>query len=114
MTIQTTSSAVHGPFASTDVSAVESLVRGMALELGPDIRVNCMSPGMVRSDAYAGMDEDARESMYQATGESLPVGRVGTNVEIAEATIYLMTNGYISGVVLDVDGGHMVRQYASR
>ncbi|MDA9983409.1 SDR family oxidoreductase [Gammaproteobacteria bacterium] len=52
--------------------AVESLVRSMALELGPDIRVNCMSPGMVRSDAYAEMEEDAQEAMYEATGESLP------------------------------------------
>ena len=95
-------------------SAVEGLVRGLALELGPDIRVNCMSPGMVRSDAYAGMEERARENMYQSTGESLPVGRVGTTEEIAEATLYLMTNGYTSGVVLDVDGGHMVRQYATK
>ena len=95
-------------------SAVEGLVRGLALELGPAIRVNCMSPGMVRSDAYAGMEEGARETMYQSTGASLPVGRVGTTEEIAEATLYLMTNGYTSGVVLDVDGGHMVRQYATK
>lgn len=95
-------------------SAVEGLVRGLALELGPGIRVNCMSPGMVRSDAYAGMEEGARETMYQSTGESLPAGRVGTTDEIAEATLYLMTNGYTSGVVLDVDGGHMVRQYATK
>ncbi len=95
-------------------SAIEGLVRGLALELGPDIRVNCVSPGMVRSDAYAGMEDGARENMYQSTGESLPVGRVGSTEEIAEAALYLMTNGYTSGVVLDVDGGHMVRQYATR
>ncbi|MEM7399822.1 MAG: SDR family oxidoreductase [Pseudomonadota bacterium] len=94
--------------------AVEALARGLALELGPDLRVNCMSPGMVRSDAYAGIDPDKREAMYQATGESLPIGRVGKVDEIAEATLFLMRNGYTTGVVLDSDGGHMVRQYATR
>lgn len=94
--------------------AVESLCYGLALELGPRLRVNCVSPGMIRSEAYDGMDEAARENMYEATGESLPVGRVGTVQEAASAALYLMSNAYSSGVVLDVDGGHMIRQYASR
>ncbi len=94
--------------------AVESLARGLALELGPDIRVNCCSPGMVRSEAYAAMTEAARAAMYRSTGESLPAGRVGSTEEIADAVLFLMTNGYTTGVVLDVDGGHMIRQYATR
>ncbi|MEM8915373.1 MAG: SDR family oxidoreductase [Pseudomonadota bacterium] len=94
--------------------AVESLIYGLALELGPRLRVNCVSPGMIISDAYAGMDERARQEMYEATGESLPVGRVGTVEEAAMAAQYLMTNTYSTGVVLDVDGGHMIRQYAKR
>ncbi len=94
--------------------AVEALARSLALELGPAIRVNCLSPGMVRSDAYAAMEPEAREAMYEATGESLPVGRVGTVEETAEAAMLLMTNSYTTGVVLDVDGGHMIRQYARR
>ena len=94
--------------------AVEGLTRALALELGPSIRINCCSPGMVRSDAYAGMPEDKRAAMYEATGESLPVGRVGLVAEAADAVLFLMTNGYTTGVVLDVDGGHMVRQYATR
>ena len=94
--------------------AVEALTRGVALELGPDLRVNCLSPGMVRSEAYDGMEQSAREEMYEATGESLPVGRVGFVAEAAEATLFLMANTYTTGVVLDVDGGHMIRQYAQR
>lgn len=94
--------------------AIESLCYSLALELGPRLRVNCVSPGMIRSEAYAGMDERSRESMYTATGASLPVGRVGTVQEAAEAAIYLMTCTYSTGVVLDVDGGHMIRQYATR
>lgn len=94
--------------------AVESLCYGLALELGPRIRVNCVSPGMIRSDAYAKMNEEARETMYEATGASLPVGRVGTVQEAAAAALYLMTNTYSTGIVLDIDGGHMIRQYAHR
>lgn len=94
--------------------AVEALARSLALELGPNLRVNCLSPGMVRSEAYAKMAPDAREKMYEATGESLPVGRVGDVDETAQAALFLMSNAYTTGVVLDVDGGHMVRQYATR
>ena len=94
--------------------AIESLCYGLALELGPRLRVNCVSPGMVRSEAYAAMEEEAREAMYAATGASLPLGRVGTVQEAAAAALYLMANTYSTGVVLDVDGGHMIRQYATR
>ncbi|MEL6374476.1 MAG: SDR family oxidoreductase [Pseudomonadota bacterium] len=94
--------------------AVEALTRALALELGPRVRVNCMSPGMTRSDAYAHVDETAREAMYASTGASLPLGRVGETDEVARATLFLMMNTFTTGVVLDVDGGHMIRQYATR
>ncbi len=94
--------------------AVESLTYGLALELGPKLRVNCLSPGMVRSDAYGRIEPAAREAMYQATGDSLPLGRVGDVEEIAQAALFLMSNTYSTGIVLDVDGGHRIRQYATR
>ncbi|MEM9604518.1 MAG: SDR family oxidoreductase [Pseudomonadota bacterium] len=94
--------------------AVEALTRAMALELGPKVRVNCLSPGMVRSEAYESVPEAAREAMYLSTGESLPVGRVGVPRDIAEAVLATLTNGYLTGQVIDVDGGHAIRQYASR
>ncbi len=95
-------------------AAVEGLARALALELGPHLRVNCISPGMVRTDVYASMPDDAREQMYVSTGESLPAGRVGTADEIAEAVLFAATNGFLTGQVLDIDGGHMIRQYATR
>lgn len=94
--------------------AVEALTRALALELGPDLRVNCISPGMVKTEAYGGMPEAAREEMYRSTGESLPVGRVGTADEIALAVLSTLNNGYLTGQILDIDGGHMIRQYATR
>jgi NAD(P)-dependent dehydrogenase (short-subunit alcohol dehydrogenase family) len=95
-------------------SAVEGLTRALALELGPKLRVNCISPGMVRTEAYAGMAEVAREAMYASTGESLPLARVGNAQEIADAVLFAVTNGFLTGQVLDIDGGHMIRQYATR
>ena len=94
--------------------AVECLSRALALELGPDVRVNCCSPGMVRSDAYAELPEEQREAMYHSTGASLPLGRVGDTAEIAHAVLFMMGNGYLTGQVIDIDGGHMIRQYAQR
>ncbi|MEL7011920.1 MAG: dehydrogenase, partial [Pseudomonadota bacterium] len=66
------------------------------------------------SEAYDAVPQDAREAMYRDTGASLPVGRVGLPDEIAQAVLGTLTNGYLTGQVLDVDGGHMIRQYASR
>ena len=60
------------------------------------------------------MPADRRAEMYRKTGASLPVGRVGRAEELGQAVLYLMTNTYTTGVVLDVDGGHMIRQYNPR
>ena len=94
--------------------AVEALARGLALELGPRVRVNCISPGMVRTEVYDGMPAERREAMYAATGASLPLGRVGEPDEIALATVAALANPYLTGQVIDIDGGHTIRQYATR
>jgi len=86
-------------------AAVEAMGRALARDLAP-VRVNTLSPGMTRgTGAYLSMPEAAREGMYSAISARLPVGRVGTAEDIAEATLMLMTNRFITGVTLDVDGG---------
>lgn len=95
-------------------AAVEALTRGMALELGPRLRVNCIAPGMVRTELHNRIPEDRREAVFEATGSSLPIGRIGTPEEVAEAVLLASTNGYMTGQVIDVDGGHTIRQYANR
>ena len=64
---------------------------------------------MVATEAYDAMSEEARDAMYTTVGESLPIGRVGQADEIAQAAIMAMTNGFLTGAVLDVDGGYLVR-----
>ncbi len=90
-------------------AAVEALTMGLAQELAGTARVNCISPGMVATEAYAGMPEETREGMYAQVGGSLPVGRVGRASEIAQAVIMAMTNGFLTGSVLDIDGGHLIK-----
>jgi NAD(P)-dependent dehydrogenase (short-subunit alcohol dehydrogenase family) len=83
---------------------VEALTRALAVELAP-IRVNAVSPGVVRSPLWAEMAEVEREQMYRRMAESLPVGHVGEPEEIAHAYLYCMTQTFATGSVLTVDGG---------
>jgi NAD(P)-dependent dehydrogenase (short-subunit alcohol dehydrogenase family) len=89
-------------------AGVEGLGRALAIELAP-VRVNTISPGLVaETDAYKGMSETARASMYEGAAKHLPVGHVGSPDEIAQAALMLMHNTYITGVTLRVDGGAVI------
>ncbi|MBO9447013.1 SDR family oxidoreductase [Ruegeria sp. R14_0] len=90
-------------------AAVEALAKGLAQELAGRARVNCISPGMVDTEAYAGMPDEARTEMFAHVASGLPVGRVGDASEIAQAVVLAMTNTFMTGSVVDVDGGHLVR-----
>ncbi|MCW5729701.1 MAG: SDR family oxidoreductase [Alphaproteobacteria bacterium] len=88
-------------------AAIEAAARQLARELAP-VRVNVISPGLVRTGAYDAMPEAQREAMFAARARALPVGRVGEPEDIALAALHLMTNGYVSGAVQDVDGGGLL------
>lgn len=96
------------PILAAINSAVETLGKALAVELAP-VRVNVISPGMTRdTGAYLGMPDQAREEMFAAVAESLPVKRVGRPADIASVAIELMSNGFITGTVIDVDGGGLL------
>lgn len=90
-------------------AAVEAFTKGLALELSGKARVNCISPGMVNTEAYAQMPENEREQMFEGIGQNLPVGRVGHANEIALAVASVIANDFMTGSVIDVDGGHLAR-----
>ena len=85
-------------------AAMEGLTRALAVELAP-IRVNIVSPGVVRSPLWANMEEADRDALYRQAAERLLVGHVGEVEEIADAYLYLMRQSYGTGQVLVVDGG---------
>ncbi len=85
-------------------SAMEGLVRALAVELAP-IRVNLVSPGLVRTPLWANLPDADREALFAASGEALPVGYVAEADDLAHAYVYLMINRYATGQTVVVDGG---------
>ena len=83
---------------------IEALTRALAVELAP-IRVNAVSPGVVRTNLWQSMNADARAHLYESVGNSLPVGRVGEPYDIAQAYLFLMQEGFSTGQTVVVDGG---------
>jgi len=100
------------PLATTN-GAIEGLTRALALEFGPKLRVNCLSPGFCDTERFDHMDPKKKFAMLANTADSLPLKRTGLPEDMGEAIYYLLTAQFCTGVVLDVDGGHGIRQYAN-
>lgn len=87
--------------------ANEALVRALAVELAP-LRVNAVSPGVVRTALWSNMDTETRDGMYREIGAALPTGRIGEAEDVAQAYLYLMLQGYGTGQTITVDGGNLL------
>ena len=96
------------PYAATK-GALEVLARVLAAELGPQrIRVNCVIPGAVPTEinVRAGLFNEAEHlARMEALAPLHALGRIGTDMEIAEAIEYLITAEWTTGASLVVDGG---------
>ncbi|MGC3964075.1 MAG: SDR family oxidoreductase [Rhodocyclaceae bacterium] len=86
--------------------AIEAAGRQLAKELAP-LRVNLISPGVVDTDLW-GAASDARAATMARIGASLPVGRVGHAEDLAQAYLAVMSNGFMTGAVIDVEGGALL------
>ena len=83
--------------------AVNGLTKSLARELGKDnIRVNAVAPGVTLTD----MMKDVPDSVIEPIIKSIPLGRIGTPEDIANAFLFLASDmaSYITGVILSVDG----------
>jgi len=101
------------PLASTN-GALEGLTRALALELAPRLRVNCLSPGFCETERFDHMDPEKKVGMMKNTADSLPLQRVGKPEDMGEAIYSLLELSFVTGVILDCDGGHHIRQYANK
>ncbi len=88
-------------------AALESLGRGLALELAP-VRVNTVSPGIIATPLWDAMDPAEREAMYVRQAHRLPAGRVGTPEDVAAAILFVSSNGFTTGATVHVDGGGLI------
>jgi 3-oxoacyl-[acyl-carrier protein] reductase len=99
---------LYGNFGQTNYIASKAGVIGMtrvwARELGKfHIRVNAVAPGFISTDMIKGMPEKIQSALVERT----PVGRIGQPEDIANAYVWLASDGasFVSGAVLSVDGG---------
>jgi meso-butanediol dehydrogenase/(S,S)-butanediol dehydrogenase/diacetyl reductase len=87
-------------------AAVSNFVRSLALDWGPaGVRLNAVAPAFTITDATAGVAED--ENLVAALVHRVALGRPGQPDDIAPAVLFLASDAarYITGAVLDVDGG---------
>lgn len=84
--------------------AIEAMVKPLAKELRP-LRVNAISPGAVETTWWDRLPPEMRDSLLQQTAASSMVGRNGSAEELGNAVAFVVSNGFVSGTVLEVDGG---------
>jgi len=85
-------------------AALLMMTKSLALELGPDVRVNAVSPG-----AILWPEDDGNDAAQDAMLARTPLGRTGTPEEVAEAVRWLLQDAtYSTGQVLHLDGGRML------
>ena len=90
---------------SATKGAVIALTKALAQELGPSgIRVNCVAPGVIRTDMCADIDPEIMAELRDQT----PVGRLGTPEDVAKAMVYLSEAEFVTGQVLPVNGGFII------
>ncbi|MFQ6395758.1 SDR family oxidoreductase [Nocardia sp. KC 131] len=85
-------------------AGVEAMVPVLAVELAP-LRVNAVSPGVIDTDWWSFLPEDARAGVFDSIATATPAGRVGTADDVADAIEFLVGNTFTTGIVIRVDGG---------
>jgi NAD(P)-dependent dehydrogenase (short-subunit alcohol dehydrogenase family) len=84
--------------------AVDFLTRWLAVELAP-IRVNAISPGVIDTGAWDPLGAEGKRDYFEHIAAGNPARRIGTPEDIAGAVLFAMTNTFMTGMTLKVDGG---------
>jgi NAD(P)-dependent dehydrogenase (short-subunit alcohol dehydrogenase family) len=89
---------------------IVALTHGMAVSLGPEgIRVNCIAPGWIETRDWKKASQAQVPRHSKADREQHPVGRVGKPEDIAEACLYIVDAGFLTGQTVTIDGGMTVK-----
>ena len=85
-------------------AAADTLARSLALELAP-IRVNAISPGVIDTGAWDAFGEQGKADYFAGIRARNPARRIGTPEDIADGVLFAMTNTFLTGQTLHIDGG---------
>ena len=85
-------------------AAVESLSGSLALEMAPT-RVNTIRPGYVDTELWSVLSDDERAALKERVRTTFPARHAGTSDDVGHAAVFLMTNPYVTGTVIEVSGG---------
>ena len=82
-------------------AGLEAITKGLARELAPDIKVNAIAPGAMLEPPDVTWTEEQKNKVI----ENIPLNRMGSEKDIAEAVKFLTSSEYITGQIIKVDGG---------
>ena len=82
-------------------AGLEAITKGLARELAPDIKVNAIAPGAMLEPPGVEWTEEQKNNVIK----SIPLNRMGSEKDIAEAVKFLASSEYITGQIIKVDGG---------
>jgi NAD(P)-dependent dehydrogenase (short-subunit alcohol dehydrogenase family) len=84
-----------------------ALTHALALSLGPDVRVNCISPGWIDTSAWQPRGQEKQPRLRPIDHAQHPVGRVGQPEDVAALCLYLVSDaaGFVTGQNFVIDGG---------
>jgi 3-oxoacyl-[acyl-carrier protein] reductase len=89
-------------------AAVVQLSKCLAKTLGPEIQVNVIAPGFIAETRW-NVGRPNLDATIATAGQTAPLKRVGTPVDIADAALFLATRGdFMTGDVMVVDGGRLL------
>jgi len=97
-----------GPHYSAAKAGILGLAKAMARELGPDgIRVNCVTPGLIQTDITG---DKLTPKMKTEIAAGIPLNRLGEVKDVAGCFLFLASDlsSYITGAVIDVNGGMLI------
>jgi NAD(P)-dependent dehydrogenase (short-subunit alcohol dehydrogenase family) len=87
--------------------ALMHMTRQLAAEMGPKVRVNCIAPGLIKTDFAKVLWDGPRGKQI---ADMLPLGRLGEPEDIGEAALYLAAGAsWMTGNTLTIDGGELIR-----
>ena len=84
-------------------AGIVNLTRQLALDLAPEVRVNCIAPGFIATEKLLAR-EDA-DTVIGGLAEITPLRRLGAPAEVALAVIYAAESDFMTGAVISLDGG---------